>query len=339
MPVYKDKDKWRVVYSKKDVSGLTKQSTKRGFDTKREAKEWEAKYIASNKMTSDILFSDIANKFLEYKKRYVTNTTYINYLPKIKDIIKYFGDKKIQEYSLKDITKCITNNELKNLKLNNAIKMLKTILNFAYDNYGISYNNSIDRFQYLPIDKKSFNVWTDEQFNKFISFLTCKNKQVVLAFKLMFYGGLRIGEVLALQSKDINNLSVSIYKSLSQSKKIGPTKTKKSNRTISIPQKLYFEIEDFKKYHNMKDNDYIFNTISFQNLLIYLKKYCELYNVPPMRLHDLRHSHATILINSGMPISAVADRLGHANSNITLSIYTHTNEENKKYLDEYIKQL
>jgi integrase len=147
-------------------------------------------------------------------------------------------------------------------------------------------------------------------------------------FRFLYASGCRIGEALALSRADIQGRSVRINKTLSirtesANWKITTPKNKYSVRTIDLPQSVVDELLDLPqaKFLFFAAENNPLHPNSVQNAL---KKYERVANVTPIRIHDFRHSHASFLLSSGIPITAVSKRLGHKNAQITLQIYAHS---------------
>lgn len=163
-----------------------------------------------------------------------------------------------------------------------------------------------------------------------------------MAIELLYFTGMRVGELLALMPSDIEGDVIHITKSLQRmnGKDVvtGP-KTPKSVRDVRIPKKIR---EDLKKYMescpNHEDTDRIF---SFSKALIYraIAKGCELSGVKRIRIHDLRHSHASLLIELGFSPVLIAERLGHENVQTTLNTYSHLYPTKANELIEKLNEL
>ena len=111
-------------------------------------------------------------------------------------------------------------------------------------------------------------------------------------------------------------------------------KTKSSIRKIIIDKKLKKELLKLKKYYkNYSDNYYIFggiNPISCTTLKRKKDYYCKLANVKQIRIHDFRHSHATLLYEKNIKIKTIQERLGHSKIETTIDTYIHNNEKQEK---------
>jgi len=168
--------------------------------------------------------------------------------------------------------------------------------------------------------------WTLKEFKRFIEF---NDKPVSnLAFKILFWTGIRSGELMALTFKDINlkDKTININKTYTRLNKqdiINEPKTPKSKRVISISDSLCKDIEEYKsKLYDYKENDRIFNFTKFF-LTHEMIRVCKKSEVKQIRIHDLRHSHASLLIELGFTPLLISERLGHEKIQTTLNTYSH----------------
>ena len=195
------------------------------------------------------------------------------------------------------------------------------------------------------------NFFTLEEYNEFDSVID--NFSFHLFFEILFYLGLRQGECQALTWKDIDleNGKIKITKTLTTKIKgqkwtISSPKTKNSIRTLPLTKKL---IEDLKKqkieamkFKDYSENWFVFgNSFPFPETTIQVKKnkYCKLANVKQIRVHDFRHSCASLLINKGATISLVSKYLGHSNISITLNTYTHMYKSELEDMTDILNKL
>ena len=149
-----------------------------------------------------------------------------------------------------------------------------------------------------------------------------------MAFRLLFWTGMRIGEMLALTFEDVNleERVISITKNLVRVKgedKIHPPKTPKGVRVITIPPFLAEDLREyFNKQYGILPNERIFRfTKSFMEHQII--RGAKESGVKRIRLHDLRHSHASMLVEMGFQPLEIKDRLGHEKIETTLNTYSH----------------
>lgn len=153
-------------------------------------------------------------------------------------------------------------------------------------------------------------------------------------FNIAFYAGMRKGEINALRWSDIKNNTIYITRSISQKLKGGdcetPPKNKSSIRSIQIPKPLQKILDEhYRRYSQIdrfSDNWRICggetclrdSTIEKRNRL-----YAEAAGLKKIRIHDYRHSHASLLANNGINIQEIARRLGHSNIEMTWNVYSH----------------
>ena len=207
--------------------------------------------------------------------------------------------------------------------INAYVKMLFTWC-VRYKNLASNPFDMVDRLKLET--KKRMDIITVDEFNQIVE--QVNNPDMKLMFKLLFWTGLRIGEARALKIDDIdfNNKTISVTKSytnLSGKSIITTPKTKGSIRVIKIDDVLLSEIKDYiDKAKYILDDNFIFRfnkasyRYNFKNVTIKVLG-------RDLRVHDLRHSHASFLINNGVDILLISKRLGHSNTAMTLNVYSH----------------
>ncbi len=326
-----------------DVFGSTKQYTSKGYDTKKEATDEEARFrikVAENKVnSSNVTFDQIFNEYIEYRSKDMK----LQSLNKIVNLYKLFspiGNVKINNYNLTQHKQFVLYIESKNYSIeynNKIIGLLRRLIKYSNKYYNTNENilNFIDNFKSINRMKKEMDFFTYDEFKKFISVIDDFNYKTF--FEVLYYLGLRQGEATALTWNDISftKKEVSINKTLTTKLKgqlytISSPKTANSNRTLQIPLKLINSLERLKKeaktkkYYN--DSWFVFgNELPFRETTIQVKKnkYCKLASVKQIRIHDFRHSCASFLINNGASIVLVSKYLGHSKISVTLDTYTH----------------
>lgn len=168
---------------------------------------------------------------------------------------------------------------------------------------------------------EEMKVWTPDEFNKFLSCVDDRLYQIY--FRLLFWTGCRRGEGIALQCSDLTDGWINIHASQRDATTgLKPTKTK-GKRKIQIDDVLNKELHELKDYYK---TGYLFggdHALAPTNISRIFNAGIKASGVKKIRLHDLRHSHATWLINNGVNIVAVSKRLGHTSIEQTLKTYTH----------------
>ena len=175
-------------------------------------------------------------------------------------------------------------------------------------------------------DYKEMRFWTKEEYLKFADVMMDK-PQSYYAFELLYWCGIRMGELLALTAKDFDfeKCTVTINKSYQRLKGrdvITSPKTPKSNRTIKMPKFLCEEMQDYiGMMYRAKPNDRLF-LITKSYLHHEMDRGAKVSGVKRIRVHDLRHSHVSLLVEMGFSALAIAERVGHESIEITYR-YAH----------------
>jgi integrase len=170
------------------------------------------------------------------------------------------------------------------------------------------------------------HFWTQDEFLQFIEYMKVKPVSYY-AFEILYWTGIREGELLALTPSDFNFVTKQLiinksYQRIGQKDMITDPKTEQSNRTISLPDFLCEEIQDFiASLYGITPNMRIFN-VTKSYLHHEMDRGCKESGVKRIRIHDLRHSHAAHLIELGFSPVAIAERLGHKGISITY-MYAH----------------
>lgn len=349
MAVYKSKNEtkdgrkyfFRIKY--KDLFGVTHDYSSQKFKTLKEATNEEAIYklkVQQNAIcTNSVTFEQIINEYLLSKEKIIKKQSFLknkvlakhlNKLNKIKindfDLLKYKHFKKYIE----DLNFCAEYS-------NKILDFLKAII--IYSNKYYNTNDSIikffEHFKDVGKQKKELDFFTYEEYKKFDSVID--NFMHHVFFKTLYFMGIRQGEAQALTWNDINfdKKELNINKNLTTKIKgerwtISTPKTKNSIRILPIPENLLNDLKTLKieaqKFNDYDDSWFIFgNSTCFPETTIQKNKnkYCKLAKVKQIRIHDFRHSTASLLINKGASIALVSKYLGHSNISITLNTYTH----------------
>ena len=330
MKAEKDKKtgKWLIQYRYTDWQGKRRTSTKRGFATKREAEEWLRNFLITQKADFDMKFEDFWKMYcadMETRLREHTMRTK-KYIVELK-ILPYFGDKRVNDITAADIRQW--QNEL--IKMGYSPTYLKTInnqlsaiFNYAVRYYDLKSNPCVKAGSMGKSKAEEMDFWTGEEFRKFID--SVMNKR--LSYMTFYWTGMRMGELLALNSKDIDleKRTISITKSyqrLGKKDVITPPKTPKSKRVITIPELLAADIKDYMdSLYDLQENDRLFPITKYY-LEHEMQRGIKESGVKRIRVHDLRHSHASMLIELGFSPLEIANRLGHEKVETTLNTYAH----------------
>lgn len=331
MPAYKDEERgtWYASFYYTDWMGNRKLKKKRGFKTQREAKEFEREFLNKEERDCDITFEFLVEEyFKDLSTRLKKTTIAIKRDIFNTKILPYMKNLKISQIT--PTTVRLWQNEI--LKGGYAPTYQKTIHNqlSAILNYAVKYYNMSNNPCRITgsIGKKnadSMKIWTLDDYKKFIALE--KKPAAFVAFEILFWCGLREGELLALTPADITeDKKIHITKTFVRvdgEELVTPPKTPKSIRDVPIPDFLYNEIQDYiSKLYGIQPQDKLFYfTKGFIGKEI--KRLHEKAGVERIRTHDLRHSHASLLIDMGYSIFLISERLGHENVETTMNTYGH----------------
>ena len=330
MPATRDGKTWRCQFYYEDWQGNKKKKQKRGFKTKKEALEWERNYKLSANANMDmtmgafieIYFRDKAG---ELKERSAKNKRYMIEA----HVLPYFENKPMNSITPSDIIQWQNEIRAKGFSqtyLRMIQNQITALFTHASNIYNLANNpcKRVKRMGKADADKLEF--WTKEEYKKF-SFEIMDKPVSFYAFEMLYWCGIREGELLALTSADFDfdKETVTINKSyqrLHGEDVITTPKTKKSNRTIKMPNFLCDEMKDYLgMLYGIKKKERIF-TITKSYLHHEMDRGAKSAGVKRIRIHDLRHSHISLLIDMGFSAVAIADRVGHESIEITYR-YAH----------------
>ena len=269
MSTYYDKKTktWFCQFRYTDYTGKVKQKRKRGFKLQREAKEWERSFLEQTSRTLNMKFEqfiELYNQDLSHRLK--PKTLYTKKYIIQKHIIPYFKDKNMNEISAMDIRTwqnyLIANYNYSESYLKKINGIFNAIFNYASKYYDLKDNPCLIAGSIGKNTNKKKIIYTQEQVDHLLSNVFDYTDYTI--FSILYYTGMRKGELFALTKKDIdlNNGTININKSCQRIEKkyvITSPKTQNSVRKVDIPQ---FLVKIIKKYYssiyNPKDEDYIF---------------------------------------------------------------------------------
>ena len=339
MPVYKDDKRgtWYVKRKYKNWKNEVKWITKRGFKTKREATKWEREFEMREDGNLDMRFADFLKLYREERiPRLKASTAAMKDSILETKLIPTLGDKPLREITTRDIL--MWQNEMLAYRDPNTGKpysksYLKTIHNqlSAVFNHAIRYYKLKENPAAIVGNMGSekgirMKYWTKDQYLRF-SETIMDEPRAYYAFQMLYWCGIREGEMLALTLSDLDftRKTVSVNKTFQHLKGqdlITEPKTPKSNREIQMPDFLVQELQDYvRMQYDLKKEDRLF-PLTKSYLYRVMEKGSMEAGVPRIRIHDLRHSHVSLLIDMGYSAVAIADRMGHESIDITYR-YAH----------------
>ena len=327
---------WYVQFRYTDWKGERKQKLKRGFKTKREAQDWEQDFLMKKQADVTMTFGAFAELYeRDIKPRLKENTWLTKESIINKKIVPYFAKRQLCDIVAKDVIEW--QNEIRKLKdksgENYSLTYLKTIhtqlsamFNHAVRYYGLKANPAAIAGNMGCEERREMLFWTLDEYKKF-SYTMMDKPLSFYAFEMLYWCGIREGEMLALTAKDFDFKSETVtinksYQRLKGRDVITTPKTKKSNRTIKMPKFLCEEMQDYiKMFYSTDENERIF-PVSKSYMHHEMDRGSKKSGVKRIRIHDLRHSHVSLLIEMGFTALAIADRLGHESIEVTYK-YAH----------------
>ncbi len=358
MPIYKVKgkknkfgeQKYNVRINYIDDFGVAKQPTKVAYGLQN-AKNTEIEMLRNRKEPTTLLkVIDLYDLYIKARTHEVRETTLAETKSAFKwHILPFLEKVKIIKLNAKTLNAWKT--YMYEKKLSNATNQriygdLRAMLAWGVKSGYIKESpmKYIDNFKepYFVHKQEKIQYYTAEQFKIYIGKALelaeeSKDYNFYVFFNIAFFTGMRKGEINALTWKDFQGNKINITKSISQKMhgedRITPPKNKSSYRTLQMPATLMNILFAHKQRliyaHNFSLNSFVCScdngktclrdtSIDYQN-----RKYAKLANLDRIRIHDFRHTHATLLANSGINIQEIARRLGHSNIEETWNTYSH----------------
>lgn len=343
-------------------TGRKTNTTRSGFKTKKEAVLAASKLeieLSEGKIEKpkDIKYGDVYQEWLPAYENTVRESTLLSTTNIFKNhILNHFSDKKINTITVSEI-QTIVNKWFDIAPVNFKKWFYYTGKIFEYAIKMGYLDKNPCRLVTLPKNKKEFAekkllFWDKKQLDVFFKCLyDMDDDKKFVFFRLLAFSGMRRGECLALTWEDINfkENTIDINKTISQGinryQVINPPKTKKSMRKIIMDQKTMDYLYKWKMEQRKQMLNYGFNTLNKKQMLFttrnntmlplsapskWLKLVISKYDLPSIKIHGFRHSHASALFASGATIKEVQERLGHEDAQTTLNVYTHvTSNQNK----------
>jgi len=344
------RQKYRVRVNYQDSSGVNRQIDRVAYGSK-EAKDLErdlARKIKNETPAKNITVSQLYDEYVKVKSHEVRETTMRSTKTIIDNhILPHIGSIKLSKLTAPVLTNWKLIIEQKNLSITmrkHIYGELRAMLNYAVKMDYIPKNPliKVGNFKDPLSSKKEINFYTPEEFKKFIAAARdCAENAPALIewdyyvfFNIAFYTGLRKGEIHALKWSDINGEYLTVSRSINQKlegeDRETPPKNKSSIRTLQLPLPL-IKILDEHKLRWSEDKNFTedfricggYKSLRDTSIQKKNKLYADTAGVKTIRIHDYRHSHASLLANEGINIQEIARRLGHSKIEITWNTYSH----------------
>ena len=344
MPAYKDEKtgKWFTKFYYTDWQGIKQQKWKRGFATKKEALGFERDFLEKQSANPDMTFQNLYEIYMEDMAARLKQSTLLTKKAVLQThILPFFGSKPINEIKASDVRRwqaklMSSPNNYSQTYLKKINTELNSIINYAKRFYDLNTNPCGKAGTIGKAKAEEMDYWT---YNEYIAFREgVKDKSLsYICFEVLYWTGMREGELLALSPADIDfdNKTISInrtYQRIEGKDVFTSPKTRKSKRKIPIPDFLCQELSDYIQSRYMLDADERLFPVTKSYLSHEMIRGCKNTGVKKIRIHDIRHSHASLLINQGCNALMLADRLGHEKVSTALNTYSHLFPHNQQGL-------
>lgn len=332
-----------------EVTGKYKYKWFSGYSGKKEAEADLPKKLmevaAGAHREKSGTFGEYMEQWLETKQTQVRPDTYRSYKWLVsKHIIPKLGKLQLEKLTPAQLQVFYAKLAQGDKPLSNrSIQYAHTLIKEALDRalkWGMVVRNVAEAVDPPRAERNHGETWSPEQTVEFLS-LAAGTKYWV-AFEIAIYTGMRKGEILALRWRDVDldNAVAHVTRSLTfvDGKPVFQApKTERSRRAVALPHELVTSLKRHKAQQaavrlQMRqayvDHDLVVPRLTGEPLhpktlddtwYRLLKK----SGLPKIRFHDLRHTHASLLLQQGVHPKIVSERLGHSNVNITLDTYSH----------------
>lgn len=330
-----DNGTWTAQLWYRDTRGRRRHKLKRGFKTEEEALEWEESFQKDPEENMSMKFSQFVKLYKEDMAGRLRQTTWESKEHMLKKkILPYFGDMSMDEIDTLDVIRW--QNEMMSelgpkgdgyadTYLRSVDNQLNAVFNHAVRYYGLPRNpcTRADKMGSKKTDEMKF--WTKDDYLRFADTVMDKPMSFI-GFEILYWCGLRVGEMLALTPADLDfgrgTLSVTkSYQRIHGRDVITDPKTEKSKRLVAMPKFLMDELKEYIDTEGIGEHERI---VPMTKTFMWheMRRGCAKIGMKPIRIHDLRHSHVSLLIDMGFSAVAIADRMGHESASITFR-YAH----------------
>ncbi|MDT2864288.1 tyrosine-type recombinase/integrase [Vagococcus carniphilus] len=346
-----------------EVTGKEIRTTRRGFDTLKEAKLEEKRlqhdYLTNGFQKAKVTTFNEAYEmwFTQYKNTVKESTWAKTGEMFVNHILPAYGDLRIEKidvkYCQKTINKWFDHTKTKYKRMHNYVS---NVFEYAIS-LGIVSDNPTKRVTVPKVieevkEETEFNYYTKDELINFLNILEkSSNQKAYSLFYLLAFSGLRQGEALALTWSDIDFelKTLTVSKTLTRGENsrliVLTPKTKKSARTMALDDGTLSVLKRWRKAQRTEALKFGFNTMNKNQLIFtnidnsflspakprkWLIATQEKNNLKKITVHGFRHTHCSLLFEAGASIQEVQERLGHSDVKTTMNIYTHVTKKTKK---------
>lgn len=326
-------------------NGMTEHQIKNELERQKILFTNECKGLSQN---ANIKFEAFTERWLrEYAEPHLKARTVDRYKQYSERVYKVIGNLRIDKINSRHIQKFVDG--LKNLSpktVRGYVSFISTVFDYAI-NQGMVKDNPCKNIVLPPLKQKKRECYTLDEAQQFIKLLGKEPIKYRTLFTLAVYSGLRKGELLGLEWKDIDfeNCVITVNRASLYSKSKGGTytdtpKTKQSQRALKLPvcvldllrQYRLYQSKQRLKYGGQWGSDRVFTSgngkpMGTSTPLKWLDNFFKRTGMRKVTIHSFRHLNASLLINAGVDVKTVSTALGHSKASTTLNIYTHEFQE------------
>lgn len=327
-----------------DSDGRSKQKKVEStvWKTKREALKAENEFLLSlgQLQIDDLTYVELYELYLSSRKNQIKERSIQTYMDAHDyQILPEFGKSlvsKITKDQIRRWQRSLVNKGYSNSYLVTVQAVFKRVLIWGERNDLIIKNPFTIEYSRLAKTRNEMNYFTLEEFNVFSSVID--DEVDLLIFNILYWCGLRKGELQALSINDIDLKSGTLYVRHNydyRNHKLTTPKNINSNREVMLTTHLIGALKHhmlhLSKYTGFTRSRFLFGydkPISSTTLERKKNLYCKLAKVKQIRIHEFRHSHVSLLVNNGVSDFDISKRLGHSRDMVN-NTYSHWFKENQ----------
>lgn len=348
MPCYKDDQRgsWYCKFSYQDYTGARRQKLKRGFSTKRDATAWERTFLERYQKNPDLSFGVLCTLYLENQQKRRKRSTYDTAKSMCsKWLLPYWKDRIISEITAADVQNWQNDilaaglSEAYQYNLNRQFSM---VMNFGVRYHGLVANPCSVTPPIGKANVRRLEFWTKDQFNAFLE--TVESSPLRVAFLVLFYTGMRLGELLALTLDDFDAAGQTIrigktYHRYDKEDCCTTPKTERSTRKVTLPSFLVDALKEYvSQIYGIEPTDRIFFHVTARKLKTAIQNGAKQAGLEPITIHSFRHSHVSLLIELGFSTFLIAERIGDSPEMVN-RVYGHLYPNRHKEVAEQLHNL
>ena len=294
--------------------------------------------------TSGLTYSELVEAYIAYQKATLKPSTCTRNEASLKRLEDVFGDVKLERMTSGYISRCLLKKTTNPGTYNEYLKRVKAMFRWAYRNDYLETSACVDKIRPLKEDLTKQQKVADKflEADELKKLLAEASPFYSLVFEFLALSGLRIGELIALDNKDVTETDIIVRKTYDSINDVMNTpKTVAGWRYVHIQPELadcIRRIRLLSRQHCLiagrRPPYFVINVfgdrLSYRNAEYTFKKLCVHLFDRPLSLHSLRHSHVALMAEQGVDLDAISRRCGHSNSRITREIYYHVTRKQQE---------